>query len=96
MNYQSERSTAFRTSASSSADASSVPEVVIALALLDLLERTRAPMCPDDIAAALNIGACSTRVLCEEMLSKDYLQLSIDGRVFLGPSVVRLARATDR
>jgi IclR helix-turn-helix domain len=72
-------------------DADLVPEVMTALALLDLLERTRMPMRLGDIACALNISAPAAHDLCQQMLSKAYLRQASDGELSLGPSVVRLA-----
>lgn len=73
-------------------DADFVPELVLALTLLDLLERTRMPMLLGDIACALNISASATDDLCEQMLSKAYLRQTGDGKLTLGPTVARLAR----
>ena len=71
-------------------DTDLVPEVVVALTLLDLLERTRVPMGLGEIACALDISAPAAHALCEQMLSKAYLRQACDGKLSLGPSFVRL------
>lgn len=72
-------------------DADLVPEVVIALTLLDLLDRVRTPMRLGEIACALDISASATHDLCELLLSQGYLQQASDGSLSLGPSRARLA-----
>lgn len=68
-----------------------IPEVVLAISLLEHLARSKSPMCIAKLALALHSSPDIVASVCQEMLTRDYLRQVGDGKFHLGPSLARLA-----
>ena len=70
-----------------------VPAVARAMAVLELLERSRESMSLARLAANLAVPKSSLHSLCSTLKTLGYLRRQEDGEFFLGPRVMRLATA---
>jgi IclR family transcriptional regulator, blcABC operon repressor len=71
----------------------SVPSVVRAMALLDLLAQERTPMTLGRLSSRLELPKSSVHAICHTLVTLGYLRRQGDTSFFIGPAVMPLADA---